>query len=749
MLGEYKVKNSLGNTDNIYLIETLDPFYNDKSAMTDTSNPKDTHKISETYGEVELATVAKQGDWRHKDGINEIRRGDGVYMVTSDFCKIFDIKVKEGNLEKTLNSPSEIAVTNSYMQYIYGKNAVIGDKITASSEGNNWVNGVQVPPTVYDKTITTIIDEQTKTPLAFGALTLMPMSEIASMSSVYFNNYYSFIKLRKNESIEKLADKIAADTLNFYDEKELTFTPFHKVYFDDSQRRDTYNGKSFIMRRDPSLLVIGLSIAIAILIIAMFNYVNITMTRARIRLRNIAGQRIFGASKWNVRWQTLLDTSLLVTISFLISLIIIYYITNSFNNFLDCKIAITDLLLPYNALSIAGVLLLLILGSTIYILVKIDISSPMEILKNHVGDKISISNILVISQFVISITLIVISLNIYRQINFISTQRPFANSILQISSNNVNDPKLPKDFTDAVKSLAIVDDFSANGPLPGSSISVNGVSVNGIEAKKSTLDFYGIELLEGRYFEQTDNRNNVIINEATIPVFEIEKPVLGKQIHFNNDTLTIIGVVKDFIYEDAHKAIQPVIIRNDNSDDNTTSYWRLFLKVNTNSDDAHDKINATWKNIYPNSAGITIKTVAQIYKEMHPSEVRLMNIVNIFMYISIVLTALGLFGLSFYTVKKRAKEIAIRKIHGSSTQNVIVMLCKTFAVWIAIAIVVATPIAAYLSIEWLSTFTYRVPLALWVFAATIAIATLITFFTVIFQTWRAASANPVEMRLNE
>lgn len=746
VLGEYRIKDALGNTNDVYLIERYNPFYNDNSSITDDSNPKTTLKISEMFGEVESIAIAKKANWRHKEAINKTRWEMGVYEVTPDFCKIFKIPVKEGNLERTLNSPSEIAVTNNYMQYIYGKNAVIGDRIIAETGGNAWINGVQQAAIPHDVTITTILDDNTKTPLAYGALTLMPLTEISSMSDAYYNSYYSFIKLRENTNVQEMATKIAADTLNFRNNNKLFFTPFSKVYLDDSQRGNSSYGTQFIIRRDPSLLIIGLTIAIAILVIAMFNYINITMTRARNRLRNIAGQRIFGASKWNVRWQTVLDTSLLVTISFIISLVIIHYITNTFNNFMDCKIAVGDLLYPQNAAVVVGVLLLLIAGSSIYILVKIEVSSPMEILKNQVGNKISISNVMVIAQFVISIVLIAVSLNISRQINFIATQLPVANSILQIR-NNMQE-KLPKDFTDAIKNLSIVDHYTANGPIPGGKISSGGVSTNELTANQSIFDFYEIELLEGRHFDENDNRGNIIVNEASLPVFKIESPAVGKQICFNRDTSTIIGVVKNFTFDNAHNAIQPLFIRKDEGDQSNIQYWEIYLKVNGEPDKAINKINDVWNSTYPNTAGINIKTVAQIYKEMHPTEIRLMEIVNIFMYISTILTALGLFGLAFYTVEKRAKEIAIRKIHGSTTASVILLLCRTFATWIGVAIVIAVPISVYFSIEWLASFAYRVPLVAWVFVITIVIAAIVTFITVIFQTWKAASANPVDMKFN-
>ncbi|MEG1934592.1 MAG: FtsX-like permease family protein, partial [Rikenellaceae bacterium] len=696
VLGEYRVKNALGNTDKVYLAEQHNVFYNDKSVVTDSSNPKLSFDISEKYGDVEMLSIITHEYWNYKNALQPNIRG--LYAVTPDFAKMFTIPVKEGNLAQTLASKSEIAVTNSYMQYLYGKDAVVGDRILAESGGNTWVNGVMQPKTIHDVVITTILDETSRTPFSYKALIGMPILEISAMSGAFSGDYHSIIKLRKESNIKDLNKKIIADTTIFKQGTDLIFTPFSKVYFDTAQRGNLFGSQRFIVRRDPSLLIISLTISIAILLIAMFNYINITMTRAKSRLRNIAGQRIFGASKWSMRWQIALDTLMLVLISFALSLFIIKEVIPFFNNFMDCEISLSDLLLIQNAAIIVGVLLVLVVCSSAYILVKMEISSPINILKNQVGHNIQISSVMVIAQFVISVALIAFSMNISRQVRFIAYQRPASEYILRISSNTSE--KLPTEFTDIVKTLSIVENYTSQGPLPNMSMSVDGKSANMVEADKSVFDFYGIKLLEGRDFVESDARKNIIINEAALSVFNVEKPVLGKKICFNGDTSTVIGVVKDFIYEDAHKAIQPLILYNYEGDKSDTKYWRIYLKVNCDTDVAIDKITEVWNDISHHSAGMEIKTVAEIYKEMHPSEIRLMKVVNIFMYISIALTALGLFGLSFYSVEKRSKEIALRKIHGSTTLDVIVLLCRTFTVWIAIAIAIAIPIAVYLTIQW-------------------------------------------------
>lgn len=737
VLGEYKTANALGDTSNVYLLESVDYFYTDKNVRSSRTSPVLALDMSEKFGEVQRFTTAMDESWKHKDAVRAKNYWSKIYSVTPQFAEMFDIPVLEGDLKKTLSSASEVAVTNSYIQYVYGKDAVIGDRIMAESGGNMWVNGVQQKAKIHDVIITTILDENTKTPLAYGGLHAMAISEINEKRSVYSNSFYSFIQLRADSDIETLQNKVKADTVNFKKDMQVFYTPFQDVYFDDTSHNTMHDG-GFIVRRDSSILSIGMTIAFAVLFIAAFNYVNITMTRARGRLKNIAGQRIFGATKWSVRLQTVLDTTLLVLVSFGVALLVMNAILPQFNSFMDSDITIADIFAGVNALYITGLLAVLILLPSLYILLKIEVSSPMETFKNPMGKSVKISSIMVIAQFVISVVLIVVSLNISRQMNYIASDRPNAKNVVLIY-NSANE-KLDAEFVTQIQSQAFVESYDFNGPVPRSSVSSDGKNANYLRGGNQVIEFYEMRMLEGRNFVESDTKRNVILNEAAARQFEIESPVEGKSFTFNGDTVSVIGMVKDFLYDNAHKAIQPLVIEPDKSENDPANCWGIYVKVAGNTDVVIDQIKAMYKGKGP----LGFETVAQMYKDMHPAEKRLQTMVDIFMYISMLLTALGLFGLAFYTVGRRRKEIAIRKIHGSTTLRVILLLCRTFAMWVGIAFVIAVPIAYYLSSEWLSTFIYRAPMVAWVFLATAGVAALVTFVTVIFQTWRAASENPAE-----
>lgn len=735
VLGEYRTAHSLGDTTGVYLLEEQSPFFSDKNIRSRNVSPYIAHDLQERFAEVEKTVMVHTIRWQFEGCVTEKNESGQIYETTPELCDLFAIPVLEGDLRSTLQSTSEVAVTNGLMMELYGRRARLGDRIMAKSGGKNWVNGVPDAVVTHDVVVTTILDDSRPLPMKYRMLTAAkPMdSQIQS----YTGFYYTFIKLINKDAANRLQAKIVSDSL-LMDNGGLFLRSFDDVYFTDPNKVET-SRDGFIESRDPMLLGIGLSIALAILVIAAFNYINITMTRARSRLKNIAGQRIFGASKWAVRWQTVLDTTLLVALCFGLALVFIDSFTEQFNGFMQSKITLFDIFIWPNIVVVLGLLVVLIMLPCLYILARIEVSSPMETFKNPMGRKAQISSIMVVAQLVISIVLITVSINIARQMDYIATVRPGAQAILQLV--NGNGQNIPADFADKVRALAFVTEHTTARPLPGGAVSSGSRLANLMDGDKALFSFYDIKFKEGRPFNDADNEENAIVNEAFLAAFDIKEPAQGQQVNFNGQH-TIVGVVEDFVYADAHKKIDPLLIVYSQS--KPGACYSLCVKTNGNTDANADELKALWKQMYPNSGDGTleIKSVAQIYRDLHPSEKRLMTMVNIFMAISILLTALGLFGLAFYTVGRRTKEIALRKIHGSTTAQVILLLCRTFAIWTSVSFVIALPVAYYLSLQWLSDFAYRVEIVAWVFVLTALVAALVTFATVFFQTWSAARANP-------
>lgn len=744
-LGEYRVANAIGG-EGTYLLERQSPFYLKTKVLTASTAPDLASGLASRYGEVEhFATINEQSN-EYTGGIAP-RPSVALYKVTSGFMAMFDMPVLEGDLSRTLLAANEIAVTPKFFTELYGRAPRIGDVVNAKMDSRMviTVDGVPQPvdQTVYTYTVTAILDDTGKLPFKFGALTLLTDAELNKAAGTYFGNFVSVIKLRQGADFEAFQAKALADTLATAMNQDLTLTPYRDVYF-SNRPTERFGGAGFIQHRDPSILPIGIAIAFAVLLIAVFNYINITMTRARGRIRNIAAERIFGAGKAQVRWHTVMDTLLLVVLSFGVALIFIHTLLPQFNGFMECNITLRDLIAPANLAVILGLLLLVVLLSSIYILVRIDVKSPLESLKNPTGKSMRISGIMVVAQFVISVVLIAVSINISRQINFATNQIAGSGSILQLSE--VDYKPIPKDFTEKLLAQAWAKNYTTSSLIANNSWSNGIVSANSLQGDDMMFDLYNIELISGRYFAPTDSADNVIVNEALVRAFGLESPADGQEIDGGGGKVRIVGVVRDFVYENIKTAVQPLIISYvSQAEAMKGNIHMLYVKVDGDAADYVAKVGELWTSYGKSQAGsLNVSTLKDMYADMHTQETRLKSMVNIFMYISILLTALGLFGLSYYTVQRRTHEIALRKVHGATTRRMVGMLCTSFFKLVAISVVLALPVAYYVSAQWLSGFAYKVGVAWWVFGLTVVLIAVVTFVTVIFQTWRAANANPAK-----
>lgn len=745
-LGEYRVANAIGGQGS-YLLERQSPFYLKTKVLTASTAPDLASGLASRYGEVENFVTVNEQFNEYTGGIAP-RPTTSFYKVTSDFAKMFDMPVVEGDLKRTLLAANEIAVSTKFYTEIYGRAPRIGDVVTTKSDARMvvTVNGVPQPvdQTVYSYTVTSILDDSDKLPFKFGALSLLTDAELNKSAGTYFGNFVSIIKLRQGADFEAFESKVHADTLATAMNEDLTFTPYNDVYFSNRSSTERFGGAGFIQHRDPSILPIGIAIAFAVLLIAVFNYINITMTRARGRIRNIAAERIFGASKKQVRWHAVLDTLFLVVVSFGVAVVFIHTLLPQFNGFMDSSVKLSDILQPINLVVIVGLLLLIIALSSTYILVRIETKDLLRNLKNPIGKSMRTSGIMVVAQFVISVILIAVSINISRQIDFATSQIAGSGSVVEL---HVMDYKpIPKDFMDKLLSQAWVKSYTTSSLINSNSWSNGKVSANSIGGDDMMFDLYNIELVSGRYFAPTDSANNVIVNEALVRSFGLEAPIEGQQIDASDGAKRIVGVARDFVYENVKTAIQPLMISYvSQTEAMKGDIHILYVKVDGDATDYLSKVGELWTKYGKSQAGsLNVTTLKDIYVGMHTQETRLKTMVNLLMCISILLTALGLFGLSYYTVQRRTREIALRKVHGATSRRMVAMLCASFLKRVAIAIVLALPVAYYISVQWLSGFTYRVDVAFWVFGLTILLIAVITFMTVIFQTWSAANANPAK-----
>jgi ABC-type antimicrobial peptide transport system permease subunit len=265
------------------------------------------------------------------------------------------------------------------------------------------------------------------------------------------------------------------------------------------------------------------------------------------------------------------------------------------------------------------------------------------------------------------------------------------------------------------------------------------------------LNFYGIELLEGRNLLPSDTTKEFLINETLLTALGFDEPTdaIGQEIEYGRKKFPIVGVVKDFHIQSLHKKVEPVIMANALSD------FTCFNVKFGQQDDGNgtftagiEKIKNAYKHVYPD-AGFSYNFLDETLKNFYQSEQRASKLANTATGLAIFISCLGLFGLVSFTTIQRTKEIGIRKVLGATVQNVVMLLSKDFVILVMIAFALAAPFAWYSVGYWLSDFAYKVEVNAVMFIATLVLAVMIAFLTVSWKTIGAARANPAESLRSE
>lgn len=739
VLNEYKISQSLGDPAGVYQFKSGHLFDKPGALPSNSVTASAMDPWVEAVPEVEYAVLLTSRDNYKWGKLDRYMKGvPPLYSVSPELTELFDLPVEQGDLAATLADPSQVAITRSFANLYFedGSNPM-GQTIEGSF--SSWANGQEHKRT-RTMTVTTILDDSKPLPLTYSGLCSYVEADDPRKQNVNFSATYAFVKLHEGVDVDEFTARLNTDsaTMKLTKLSNYKFTSVGDLYLVDDVVGQ-FNENQLVVTRSRSVFYIGITAAMAILVIACFNYVNITMTRAASRLRNIAGQRIMGASSWSVRWQTVLDTAMQVVVAMVLSLCMMVYILPSFNSFMESNLTLWNLFEPTNLLAVLSLLVVVVSLPSVFVIYKLETSNPLITFKSTTSaGRMGFVRTMVIAQFVVSVVLVTVSLTVVRQMNFITRSIPSAEHVVRVSPSS-NNP-LPAEFVNRVLADASIVSASGASTIPSGRLGSRDYTYFMIDADPNFIDMYELKLVEGRGFTEADSTNVMIVNETFVTAHDIKNP-MGMVIHINGEDRKIVGIVADFMFESAKKKTDAAVIVN--SSFNPNRVGTLYLRMNGDIDRAQDNI----RDIYDQTAiekgnAPKITTLSTIYRELNPAEAKLQTMVGIFSVISMLLTALGLFGLSWYSVQRRVREIAIRKIHGATSYEVMALLCRGFLGWVLIAFVVALPIGYYISAQWLSDFVYRVSLPWWLGCVVAAIAIALTMLTVIFQSLNAANANP-------
>jgi putative ABC transport system permease protein len=679
-----------------------------------------------------------------------VRKLDGLALADDGFFEAFSFPLLRGDAATALDGKYTLVLTETAATSLFGNADPVGQTVQYDD---------------FDLTVTGVMaDPPDNSHLRFGAVAPFRLVEEfmgeGALTDFTNINYATYLLLRPGTDAAVLDAKITAEVHRRLGEEgedvseyAVALQPLSDIYFNTTLAHD--NGP----RRDPSTLWTFGAIGVLILLIACVNFMNLATARAGQRAREVGVRKAIGAQKGQLVGQFLGESVLLSVLAIALGIVLAAVALPFFNDAigatatLDLGHVVTLLLLVGIGLG-AG----LIAGS--YPAFYLSSFRPARVLKGEAdrsGGALWLRKGLIVFQFAVSAFLIVATLTVYDQLQFMQG-RDLGFEKEQVVFINPPPPVWQQmdAFADELTADANVLAIASSGGLPGRTGTNRGYNWPGqagadeqgesfwtIPAGPGYLDVLGIDLLAGRFFSEdvpTDTLDTYVLNETAVRTLGLspEEAVGASFRAWDRPMGQIIGVTEDFHFQSLHQAVEPLVM----------NYipWFGIVSVRTAPGGhaaALDHVRATWDRFAPGYA-FDYRFLDEDFDRLYRDEARLGQLFGFFAGVAIFIACLGLFGLAAYTAERRRKEIGVRKVMGASVPQIVRLLAGEFARLVLVGFVLAVPVAYVVMNGWLGDFAYRIGLGPGVFLLAGGIALLIALAAVSGQALRAATTDPVK-----
>jgi putative ABC transport system permease protein len=688
------------------------------------------------------------------------------YIADSAFFHIFSYSFTEGNPAVALNNPRSIVISDEIANKFFGNQPALNKNITIAS---NLTGGDVV------FTVTGVFKETNKPShldarffLSFKGGAMEEYVKSWGPNFVINNMFLTYLMLKPGADVVQLESKFPA-FLQKYAGADLKAAGFGKKQFlvnlKDIHLRPNYDGNATASGNLTYLYILS-SIAIFILLIACINFMNLATAHSSKRSAEVGVRKVLGAEKSSLIKQFLGESLLIATIAFALSVVVTKLLLPIFSTISGKALSLSfsdDLLLVVGFFGLAMITGLLA-GS--YPAFYLSSFKPIKVLKGKISNTlaaVALRKGLVVFQFVVSVALIIATVVIQKQMQFLRTKdlgfekeqqmiiplrSETAKNAYASLKNAISESKDIKSVGASVYYPGIFNAEDNNFYKQGQNVSqAKNTRTNRID--ESFFQTLNIQLVAGRLFSSkftADTANSIIINEKAVREigFASAEKSIGEKLlfKFQGKTLdyNIVGVVKDFHFEDLQQPITPYAFTLNKS----SNYNYMIVHVSgTNAKQAIASIEKNWQRTISNEP-FDYSFLDADFQKNYSTQERLSSVVGYFTIIAICISCLGLFALAAFSAEQRIKEIGVRKVLGASVTNIVTLLSKDFLQLVVIATFIASPIAWYAMNEWLKNFAYRTNISWVVFALTICIALLIALFTIGYQAIKAAISNPVK-----
>ncbi len=689
---------------------------------------------------------------------NKVFEEPKFVFADSTFFQIFSFKLLEGDAVKALASPQSVILTLSAARKYFGGEDAIGKVIRISTRSLTYVSW-------NDYTVTGIMQDcPSNSQIKFDLLASFCSLPVAKPGEEQWWNadYITYLLLKTPESINTLRAKIPAYMKTQDEELGLTGNDYLTFNLEPLRRVHLYSRVEggFEPSGDYRYVLIFSLIALLILGISCANYINLTTAKAVERAKEVGVRKVIGAFRLQLFYQFIAESFFVAAVSFFTALMLVEFVLPIFKDLYGTGLALSSLISTEGAAVIIMLILLIGLLGAAYPAFILSRFQPAKVLKGSFKTGQSgvwLRKSLIVFQFVISSALIISTLIIKDQLDYIHNKK------LGYDKNNI--AVLPVDETMLDKTGVLKDEFLKNSNIKGVTLAtrtpifINStgnivynnkkILVNQLGVDKDFLKTLGVKLTAGSNFTGADTINfmsrtsntglPIIVNETLLRELNISPDkAIGMTVVYGGRNCRIKGVIKDFYFASMHVRISPLVLF-------PNGYLnRMMVKMSgSNLSQTISYMKKKWDALVPDHP-FNMTFLNDDFSKLYASEGRTQDIFYVFAALAVALACLGLFGLVSFSVQQRTKEIGIRKALGAGTGNILSLLSKDYIKLIIISNLIACPLAWYAASRWLEGFAYRTEISIWIFVNVMIAALTLVIIIIGLHAIKAATANPVK-----
>ena len=710
-------------------------------------------ELQDNYPEVENAVrFFGTGRTLYKNGEKQFYEED-FYLADSTVFDMFSYDFLVGDVSTALDNPFSLVLTEkTAIKYFANAQAALGQSLQNPKGEEFKITGVirDVPLNSHFR-FDALISRNTRPGFQgswgnFGVSTYIQLPEAYDLSKMYAS-LDSVIKQKVNPIFEQYGIKIN------YELQKITDIHLHSKIQDEAEAGG-----------DISYIYVFGAVAAFMLIIACINYMNLATARSANRSKEVGIRKVMGSRRRQLILQFVAESLVIACIALIVSLVLIYALLPGFNTLANKALPFSYLLHPEVLFSLVGIILFIGVVGGSYPAFYLSGFNPVNVLKGKLaarGGSVIFRKALVIAQFSISIFMLISTLIVFDQLQFIRN-KDLGFDKAQVIRLDLSERELQEKsnvLKERLKQSSAVVNVGMANSSPGQGIGKLLLKVEdnegkltdrGVDLFNADFDFVktlGMEIVQGRDFSRdvaSDTTYAVLVNESMVKRMAWENPLGKKFIFLGGDPQgsaiekRVVGVVKDYHQNSLYDAIEPLMIVLDDNQN--------FVFVRTTEGDVRQSLAAVengWKETFPNSI-FEYNFLDQDFNSQYKADEKRSQIFTAFSGLTILIACLGLLGLSAFTTEQRTKEIGVRKVMGAGVYGLVILIAREFFLLVGIGMLLSFPAAWYFTESWLQNFAYRIELSgEWpTFIISACLAFIITLMTVGYNVVRAASANP-------